>query len=157
MSILVAYFSATGTTARVGEKIARILDCDLYSIKPCHEYTQADLNWRDSHSRSSLEMNDAGARPEIIKDDLNTDGYDTIFLGFPIWWYTAPAIIRTFVENYDLHGKKIILFATSGGSGLGETAAQLKALCPDASFETGKVLPVSISDQQLRQWLESYL
>lgn len=83
MSILVAYFSATGTTARVGEKIARILDCDLYSIKPCHEYTQADLNWRDSHSRSSLEMNDAGARPEIIKDDLNTDGYDTIFLGFP--------------------------------------------------------------------------
>lgn len=153
---LVAYFSATGTTALLAKKIADMIQSDLYEIIPRQPYSDADLNWRDPHSRSSLEMKDETSRPELKERNIQLDQYDTILLGFPIWWYTAPAIIRTFVENNDLSGKRVILFATSGGSGLGETAAQLTALCPDAHFENGRVLPSSISDQQLRQWLESY-
>lgn len=150
---LVAYFSATGTTASLAVKIAQLLNSDCYEIKPCQPYSHDDLNWQDKNSRSSQEMEDKTARPELVDNHLNMQNYDTVFLGFPIWWYTAPAIIRSFVEQYDLHGKRIILFATSGGSGLGQTAQQLKALCPDAYFENGKVFSSFVNDSQLKQWL----
>lgn len=151
--ILVAYFSATGTTALLAQKIADILHSDKYEIKSQQPYSDADLDWQDPHSRSSLEMKDEAVRPELAKENIELGDYDTILLGFPIWWYTAPAIIRTFVENNDLSGKRIILFATSGGSGLGETATRLTALCPDAHFENGQVFS-AYNDHQLRQWLD---
>lgn len=150
---LVAYFSATGTTAALAVKIAQLLQSECYEIKPLHPYSHEDLNWQDKNSRSSQEMEDATARPKLANGHLDVENYDTIFLGFPIWWYTAPAIIRSFVEQYDLKGKRIILFATSGGSGLGQSAQQLKALCPDANFENGKVFSSFVNDSQLKKWL----
>ena len=119
---LVAFFSASGTTKRVAEKLAAAIGSDLYEIKPAVPYTRADLNWQDKHSRSSVEMNDPSSRPELADYNANPANYDLIFLGFPIWWYTAPRIIRSFLESYDFTGKTITLFATSGGSGLGKTA-----------------------------------
>ena len=121
-NILVAYFSATGTTKRVAENLAKATGGDLYEIKPVKTYTSADLNWHDGNSRSSVEMNDPKSRPEIVTGDLSFENYDTIFLGFPIWWGTAPKVVHTFLEKYDFSGKKIIIFATSGSSGLGNTA-----------------------------------
>jgi len=131
MKTLVAYFSCSGVTQRVAQSIAKINHGDLYEIKPEVPYTSADLNWNDPHSRSSLEMKDKSSRPAIIKDVENMDQYDVIFIGFPIWWYVAPTIINTFLENYDFKGKTIIPFATSGGSGAGETDEYLKISCPD--------------------------
>lgn len=154
---LVACFSATGTTAILAKKIADIIDSELYEITPRQPYSDADLNWRDPHSRSSLEMKDEASRPELVDKHVQLDHYDTILLGFPIWWYTAPAIIRTFVENNDLSGKRVILFATSGGSGLGETAKQLATLCPGAHFENGQVFSSHVNDHQLSQWLDQIL
>ena len=117
---LVAYFSASGTTAAVAKTLAEVAEADLYEIKPQTPYTSADLNWMNKTSRSSVEMNDKSSRPLLADTDANIKGYDTIFLGFPIWWYIAPTIINTFLESYDFSGKTIILFATSGGSGFGE-------------------------------------
>ena len=119
--ILVAYFSASGVTKKVAEKLAALVNADIHEIKPKVPYTKADLNWMDKKSRSSVEMNDKTFRPEIVKEDLNLSSYDTILLGFPIWWYVAPTIINTFLENYDFSGKRIVLFDTSGGSGFGNT------------------------------------
>ena len=128
---LVAYFSASGVTKRTAENLAAAAEADLYEIRPAVPYTSADLNWMDKSSRSTIEMKDKSSRPELADTDADIDAYDRIFVGFPIWWYTAPAIIKTFLESYDFSGKTIILFATSGGSGLGKTAKDLEGSCPD--------------------------
>ena len=122
---LVAFFSCTGTTKKVAENLSKAIGGDLYEIVPTKLYTNADLNWTDKTSRSSLEMNDKNSRPEIATKVSNMEDYDTIFIGFPIWWYVAPRIINTFLESYDFSGKKIIVFCTSGGSGLGNTVEDL--------------------------------
>lgn len=153
---LVAFFSASGNTKRVAEKLAAAIDSDLYEIKPAVPYTSADLNWRDRHSRSSVEMNDPSSRPELTDYHANIAGYDRIFLGFPIWWYTAPTVVRSFLESYDFTGKTIILFATSGGSGLGKTAKELASSCPEAAIEDGRLLNGNPAEAALKQWAESF-
>ena len=152
---LVAYFSASGTTDRVAKHLAEAADADLYEIKPVQAYSRADLDWTDRSSRSSIEMNDPASRPELADHDANIDAYDTIFIGFPIWWYTAPHIINSFLESYDFAGKKIVLFATSGGSGLGHTAQALEPSCPGATIIDGKLLNGNPSVKNLRKWIES--
>ena len=137
---LVAYFSASGVTKKAAEKLALAAKSDIYEIRPAVPYTKADLNWMDKKSRSSVEMGDKSFRPEIVKNDLELAQYDTVLLGFPIWWYVAPTIINTFLESYDFTGKKIVLFATSGGSGFGNTANELKASAPGAEIAEGKLL-----------------
>ena len=150
--ILVAYFSASGVTKKVAEKLAALVNADIHEIKPKVPYTKADLNWMDKKSRSSVEMNDKTFRPEIVKEDLNLSSYDTILLGFPIWWYVAPTIINTFLENYDFSGKRIVLFATSGVSGFGNTIKELKPSAADAEIVEGKILNRA-SDAQLKDWI----
>ena len=137
---LVAYFSASGVTKKAAEKLASAAKTDIYEIKPAVPYTKADLNWMDKKSRSSVEMGNKSFRPEIVKDDLNLSQYDTILVGFPIWWYVAPTIINTFLESYDFAGKKIVLFATSGGSGFGNTVKELKTSATGAEIMEGKLL-----------------
>lgn len=146
---LVAYFSASGKTAKVAEKLAAKVGADLYEIKPTVKYTKADLNWMDRKSRSSIEMNDKSFRPEIITGDVDIAPYDTIYLGFPIWWYVAPTIINTFLEAYDFSGKKIILFATAGSSDFGNTTAELKPSAKDAEFIETKVLKGILTDGKI--------
>ena len=126
MSNLVAYFSASGVTRKEAEKLAEKLGADLYEIKPQVPYTKEDLDWRNKDSRSSVEMADLSFRPAIVDDDAHVEKYDTIYLGFPIWWHIAPTIVNTFLEKYEFSNKKIILFATSGSSGWGDTAKELK-------------------------------
>ncbi len=152
---LVAFFSASGTTKRVAEKLAAAAGGDLYEIRPAVPYTGADLDWQDKHSRSSVEMSDPSSRPQLADKDAGIADYDRIFLGFPIWWYTAPAIIRSFLESYDFNGKTIILFATSGGSGLGKTAGELAGICPGAKIIEGRLLNGNLSEAALKQWAES--
>ena len=149
MKTLVAYFSASGTTERTAKKLGSKLNCDVYEIKPVVPYTDKDLNWMDKNSRSSIEMKDKSSRPEIIKDGLDVSGYDRILLGYPVWWYTAPTIMNTFLESYDFSGKKIILWATSGGSGLGEAKTDL-AKSTSAIIVDGKILN---NDKQLEQFI----
>lgn len=153
--ILVAYFSASGVTAKVAEKLAKAADADLYEIKPAVPYTAADLDWNDKHSRSSVEMQDKTYRPELSDHDAPVSEHDTILLGFPIWWYTAPTIINTFLESYNFSGKKIVLFATSGGSGLGHTASDLANSCPGAVIKEERLLNGNPSESMLRQWVEA--
>lgn len=137
---LVAFFSASGKTKKEAERIAKEQGADLYEIKPAVPYTKADLNWMDKKSRSSVEMADPTFRPEIVDDDAHIENYDTIYLGFPIWWYIAPTIVNTFLEKYDFSGKKIILFATSGGSRWGKTVDSLKgSVAADCVIETSTV------------------
>ena len=150
MKTLVAYFSATRTTERAAQKLADKLGCDLYEIKPVEAYTDADLNWMDKHSRSTLEMKDKTSRPEIIKGDLDVSGYDRILLGYPVWWYTAPTVINTFLEAYDFTGKKIILWATSGGSGLGSSKVDL-GKSTAATIVDGRILN---NDKQIDQLIK---
>lgn len=153
MKKLVAYFSATGTTKEVAEKIAQIASADLFEIKPSKKYTDADLDWQDKNSRSSKECANPSIRPEIAQKIENFDKYNTIFIGFPIWWYKEPNIIDTFVESYDFSGKKIVLFATSGGSGLGKTVDDLKkVLAKTAKILDGKVLNFS-SANEIKSWI----
>ena len=152
---LVAYFSASGVTAKTAKALAEAAEADLYEIQPQIPYTQADLNWMDKKSRSTVEMNDPDSRPAISGSVPGMDQYDVIFLGFPIWWYTAPTIIKTFLESYDIAGKKIVLFATSGGSGLGDTARTLQKVCPKAEFKGGKLLNGRQSRESLTSWIES--
>lgn len=137
---LVAYFSASGITRNVAKMIAEAAGADLYEITPKEAYTKADLNWMDKKSRSSVEMTDKKIRPEITDTDAKISEYDEIFLGFPIWWYVAPTIINTFLEKYDFTGKKIVLFATSGGSGFGNTVKELQPSAPSAQFVEGRLL-----------------
>ena len=150
MKTVVAYFSATKTTERVAQKLAGKLGCDLYEIKPMEPYTDADLNWMDKNSRSSVEMKDKSSRPAIVMDGLDVSGYDRILIGYPVWWYTAPTIINTFLESYDFSGKKIVLWATSGGSGLGKARIDL-ARSTSATIVEGRILN---SDRQIDQFAE---
>ncbi len=151
---LVAYFSASGVTAKTAKLIADVAGCDLYEIKPLIPYTDADLNWMDKNSRSSIEMNDKSSRPAISGNVGNMADYDVIFVGFPIWWYVAPTIINTFLESYDLSGKTVIPFATSGGSGMGKTNAYLQPSCNGAKLLDGKVLNGQ-SAQGIKAWIAS--
>lgn len=151
---LVAYFSASGTTRKIAEMIAQVAEADLYEIMPKQPYSTADLNWMDKKSRSSVEMSDKKFRPEISDIDVQVDKYDEIILGFPIWWYVAPTIINTFLEKYDFSGKKIVLFATSGGSGFGNTVSELKPSAPGAEMVEGKVLNKAIK-QEIAEWIKS--
>ncbi|MCB5774316.1 MAG: flavodoxin [Ruminococcus sp.] len=152
--ILVAYFSASGVTANASKALASAFDADLFEIRPKVPYTSADLNWMDKNSRSSVEMRDKSSRPEIAAPCSNLADYDTIFLAFPIWWYVAPTIINTFLESSDFSGKKIFLFATSGGSGFGKTAAALKGSAPNADIREGKMLNGAISADELTAWYQ---
>ena len=153
---LVAYFSASGTTKAVASRLARVTDGDLFAIVPTNPYTSADLNWRDKQSRSTLEASDPSCRPAITSRVERIEDYDTIFLGFPIWWYVAPAIISTFLESYDLTGKTVVLFATSGGSGMGKTASILKASAPGAKIDDGGILN-NASNAELEEFAARYL
>ena len=137
---LVAYFSASGTTKKTAELLAEAAGADLYEITPKVAYTKADLNWMDKKSRSSVEMNDKKLRPEIDDKDANIAEYDEIILGFPIWWYVAPTIVNTFLEKFDFSGKKVVLFATSGGSGFGNTVKELQPSAPNTEIVEGKIL-----------------
>ena len=153
---LVAFFSASGVTAGLAKNLAEAAGADLYEIKPAVPYTNADLNWQDKNSRSSVEMNDKSFRPAIADTNANIADYDTIFIGFPIWWYVAPTIINTFLEAYDFSGKTIILFATSGGSGLGNSAKELKTSVSDtAVIKDGKRFAATTSVSELKKWVDS--
>ena len=153
---LVAYFSASGTTMDVANHLARVTDSDLFAIVPANPYTSADLNWRDKQSRSTREAADPSCRPAITSRVEHIEDYDTIFLGFPIWWYVAPALINTFLESYDLTGKTIVLFATSGGSGMGKTASVLRASAPGAKIVDGGILN-NASNASLEKFAARYL
>lgn len=156
MKYLVAYFSATGKTKSVAENLSKAIDADIFEIKPKHPYTAKDLNWMDSNSRSTIESKDRNSRPEIENKLSNIDDYHTIFLGFPIWWYTAPRIINSFLESYDMKNKTIILFATSGGSGLNNTKNDLQISCDKSTtIISGKVLNSHQDADSLKQWVNS--
>lgn len=153
---LVAYFSASGMTARLAKTLADAAQADLFEIRPAQRYTSADLNWNDAQSRSSLEMKNPAARPAIAEAVGDMAQYDTVFVGFPIWWYQAPRIIETFLENHDLSGKTLIPFATSGGSDMGKTESILKACCPsDARWKPGKRLSARADRETVLSWLKS--
>lgn len=151
---LVAYFSATGTTAQAAKMLAKAVGAPLYEIKPAVPYTAADLNWMDKNSRSSKEMGDKRSRPALADADAPVGDCDVIFLGFPIWWYVAPTLVHTFLERYDFSGKTIVPFATSGGSGLERAAAALKSSAPGAKFLEGQLLNGRLSEQALKTWAE---
>ena len=141
MKNLVAYFSASGVTKKVANDLAKAKDADLYEIEPKELYTRADLEWHDKNSRSTIEMKNKSFRPEMVKKDLDVDLYDTIYVGFPIWWYTAPTIVNTFLEAYPFKNKKIVLFATSGGSRFCNSLKDLKAsVDPSNEVVEGKIL-----------------
>lgn len=151
---LVAYFSASGVTAKVAEKLSEAIGADLYAIEPEVPYTKADLDWMDKKSRSTIEMNNPASRPAIAGKRDNMNDYDTVFVGFSIWWYVAPTIINTFLESYDLTGKTIIPFATSGGSDMGKTNEKLLPSCKGAKLLDGKVFKASVSGADLAKWAE---
>lgn len=152
---LVVYFSASGVTAAAAKTLAEAAGADIYEIKPEVPYTNADLNWNNKQSRSSVEMNDPASRPAIADRNANVADYDMIFVGFPIWWYIAPTIVNTFLESYDFSGKTIIPFATSGGSGLGETVTRLKpSVSNTAIWKEGKLLNGRLSADAMVSWIE---
>lgn len=150
----VVYFSASGTTKKAAEMIADRTNADLFEIQPKIPYTKADLDWKDKKSRSSVEMNDKKFRPEILDMELDIDIYDEVILGFPIWWYVAPTIVNTFLEKYDFSGKKIILFATSGGSGFGNTVRELSPSAPNSIMTEGIVLSHA-DEKKIAEWAET--
>jgi flavodoxin len=150
---LVAYFSASGTTARVGRRLAEVLEADIFEIAPVQPYSSADLNWNDKRSRSTIEMNDASCRPAIASTVDGMDAYDTVFVGFPVWWYVEPRIIDTFLESYDFAGKTIVPFATSGGSGLGEAPRRMQQLAAGSTVAAGRLLNGHNDAASLRAWV----
>jgi len=150
---LVTYFSASGVTARIAGQLANAIGADLYEIKPETPYTKADLNWMDKNARSTVEMKNKSFRPPLADRNVNISDYDTVFIGFPIWWYVAPTIINTFLEAHDFSGKRIVLFATSGGSSFGNTVQELRVSLPaDAELVEGKVLNGRFTDVELTAW-----
>lgn len=155
--VLVAYFSASGTTAKVAEKLAEAIGADIFSIEPTVPYTKADLDWTDKQSRSSIEMNDPSSRPAIKEVRDNMNDYDTLFVGFPIWWYVAPTIINTFLESYDLSSKTIIPFATSGGSDMGKTNEKLLPSCKGATLLNGRKFNGNVSIGELSAWADGLI
>ena len=153
--ILVAYFSASGVTAKVAAKLAEATGADLFEIAPETPYTKADLNWMDKQSRSSVEMKDRSCRPAMAsKPDVSE--YDVILVGFPVWWYREPSIIDTFMESADFTGKTVVPFCTSGGSGLGDSAKNMQALAPGAKVLEGKRFSASPSSDALKMWAEQF-
>ena len=152
MRALVAYFSATGTTARAARRVAEAVGADLFEIAPETPYTAADLNWNDKNSRSSREMADEKCRPAVAGDSPDMSRYDTVFVGFPIWWYVEPRIVDTFLEAHDLSGKTVVPFATSGGSGLGKAPQRMAALAPGATVTEGRLLNGNPGADELRAW-----
>ena len=156
MKTLVAYFSASGTTKMVANRLAGAIGADLFEIEPKIPYSNQDLDWTNKNSRSSLEMNDRSSRPEVAKKVSNMEQYDKIFVGFPIWWYVAPTIINSFLEQYDLSGKTIVPFATSGGSGMGETNKHLAPSCKGAVLKDGKRFATYVSEEGLKAWASKF-
>jgi len=154
MKTLVAYFSATGTTAAVARDIADVTGGKLYEIKPEVRYTAEDLDWTVKTSRSSVEMQDRSSRPAIVKDLEKADSYDVIYIGFPVWWYTAPTIINTFIETYGFKGKTVIFFATSGGSSIDKANAEFKEMYPEINWKAGKTLNNATKDD-VKAWADS--
>ena len=154
MKTLVAYFSATGTTAAVAQDLADVTGGTLYEIKPEVKYTAADLDWRDKASRSSVEMQDKASRPAIVKDLKDLEKYETVYIGFPVWWYTAPTIINTFLDAYDLSGKTVVFFATSGGSDLEKANAQFKEQYPSLNWKDGKTLN-GATKEDIAAWVKT--
>lgn len=155
---LVAYFSASGVTAKVADMLADAIGADIHEIQPKVPYTKADLNWMDKNSRSSIEMADKKIRPEIAESNVRIEEYDVVFLGFPIWWYVAPTIINTFLEKYDFSGKKIVLFATSGGSKFGKTVEELKVSVADnVEIIEGKLLNGRQSIDTIKSWTDTLM
>ncbi|MBR0137323.1 MAG: flavodoxin [Erysipelotrichaceae bacterium] len=151
---LVAYFSASGTTAKVAQRLCEAVGGDLYEIRPETAYTKADLNWMNKKSRSSVEMNDPDCRPPLADKDADVTGHDTVFVGFPIWWYREPSVIDTFLEAYDFSGKTVIPFATSGSSGLGDTAERMRSILgDDVTVNEGRRLARNVSVDDLRSWI----
>ena len=155
--VLVAYFSTSGVTAKLAKKLASAIGADLHEIKPEKPYTSADLDWRDSNSRSSVEMKDKSFRPAIANSVENMDQYDTVFVAFPVWWYVAPTIINTFLEAYNLDGKKIVPLATSGGSGMGNTNKELAPSCKGATLEEGKRFDANVGEKELADWAKKFI
>ena len=150
---LVAYFSASGHTRKLAQTLAEAVGADSYEIKPATSYTGKDLNWNDANSRSSVEMQDKTSRPELADKNVNIANYDVIYIGFPIWWYVAPHIINTFLESYDFSGKTVVIFATSGGSGFGNTIAELKPSAPNVEkWIQGEVFNSRTSKDDLVVW-----
>ena len=154
MKVLVAYFSASGVTEGVAKQLADVTGGDLHQIQPEQPYTEADLDWRDKQSRSTIEMQDKNSRPAITNKLTNMQDYDVVYVGFPIWWYTAPTIINTFMEAYDFRGKTVIPFATSGGSDIKKACEDLKAAYPDVNWKEGKLLN-RVSKDDLKKWVET--
>lgn len=155
MSSLVAYFSATGTTARAATRLAQAIGADLFEIVPKRPYSAADLNWNDKSSRSSVEMADESCRPAIASLVDNMDDYDTVYVGFPVWWYVEPRIVDTFLEAHDFTGKTVVPFATSGGSGLGRAPQRMAELAPGARVAEGRMLNGNPGLDELRDWVAS--
>lgn len=155
--MLVAYFSASGVTAKVACTMAKAADADLYEIQPKTPYSHADLDWTNKKSRSSVEMSDPTSRPDIAGRVANMEQYDVVFVGFPIWWYVAPTIINTFLESYDFSGKTIVPFATSGGSGMGKTREKLAVSCPGANLLEGNMMNGSLSSSELAAWMKRFV
>ena len=157
MKKLVAYFSASGITEKLAKNLANAVNGDLFEIKPAKPYTTEDLDWTNKNSRSSLEMKNLSSRPEIANNLESTSDYDVVFVGFPIWWYVAPTIINTFLEQNDFSNKTIVPFATSGGSNMGETNKYLKVSCPNSNLVEGKRFSVNASLEELKKWAEKFL
>ena len=154
---LVAYFSASGVTAKVAKNLAKAADADLYEIRPKTPYTAADLNWIDKQARSTIEMHNKSFRPELLDHDANISKYDVVYVGFPIWWYVAPTIINTFLESYDFSEKTIIPFCTSHSSGIGSSADNLHVLCADSTlWMEGRRFEAGTSKKTIEEWLYGY-
>lgn len=157
MKALVAYFSATGTTRKLAERLSAAVQADIFEIKPEVPYTDADLDWQNKKSRSSVEMNDRQCRPAIAENMDNMSPYDVVFVGFPIWWYREPSIIDTFMEAYDFAGKTVVPFATSGMSQIGSSGKNMQALAPEADVAAGKRFPDSASEKELKEWAKEWM
>ena len=154
---LVAYFSASGVTAGMAKKLAEGIGADLFEIKPEIPYTNADLDWQNSKSRSSVEMNDRSSRPAVAEKKENMADYDVVFVGFPVWWYREPSIIDTFMQQYDFSGKTVVPFATSGMSGIGDSGKNMQALAPGAKVAGGKRFASRVSAGELADWAKEWL
>lgn len=155
--VLVAYFSASGTTAKVADRLSKAIGADLFEIKPAQPYTSADLDWTNKKSRSSVEMDDRNSRPAIANKVADMSKYDVVFVGFPIWWYREPSIIDTFMESYDFSGKQVVPFATSGGSGMGDSGSIMQKLAPNAKVDSGKRFSSGVSEKDLQDWASKWL
>ena len=153
-NVLVVYFSASGVTRKVADRLARTIRADQYEIEPVNKYTGVDLDWHDKRSRTTIEMEDKTARPEMKEKHIGLEKYDTIILGFPVWWYTAPRIINTFIENNNLEGKKVYVFVTSGGSGSEGSFKDLKETYPNINFISSRRLRGTETEDDYKEWIK---